>query len=71
MSLDKFSNVERKAFRLVLHHCHHAPNSMLDIQLSELVEKALRLNIDESWLAEMLDQDCADKISERVKRSLH
>lgn len=71
MSTNKIGNIEHRAYKLVVYNYPFHPNPSLEIRLTKLITKALIIDIEEQWLANMLNQDAAEKIEVRIKQSLH
>ena len=71
MSTMKAANIEHRAYKIVLYNypLHASPSD--EIRLTKLITTALIIEIDESWLADMLIQDAEDKIRKRIQASLH
>ena len=66
-----YRGLESKAYKLVLYHYSLHINPSLEIRLTKIVTKALIIDIDEVWISTMLNQEAENKITERIKRSLH
>ncbi len=71
MSTMKTGNIEHRAYKLVLYNYPLHASPLHEIRLTKLITKALLIEIDESWLADMLIQDAEDKIKKRIQASLH
>jgi hypothetical protein len=71
MSTMKIGNIEHRAYKLVLYNYPLHASPLHEIRLTKLITKALIIEIDESWLADMLIQDAEDKIKKRIQASLH
>jgi hypothetical protein len=71
MTTKNIGSVQHRAYKLVVYNYPMTANPSLEIRLTKLITKALIIDIDERWLANMLNQDAAEKIEMRIKQSLH
>ena len=71
MSTKNIGSIQHRAYKLVVYNYPLHAGPSLEIRLTELITKALIIDIEEQWLANMLNQDAAEKIEVRIKQSLH